>query len=241
MAVFHLNFDPLKEPIGFIKVLEWVFAIFAFATCGVYTGTSVIETACKNKTLYPTSGTLSAVFSYPFRLYTSQLKLEPPSYCNATEGGTLHGDFSSSAEFFVTIAVFAFLYSMGALVYYVGYLNVYRNSKTPPIVDFVVTLLFTFMWLISSSAWAKGLADVKINTAAATVITQMEVCKTLICTEKSAASMGKLNVSVVFGFLNLILWGGNSWFIYKETSFHAEPQPTQEIPENAPPPPEGGM
>lgn len=27
----------------------------------------------------------------------------------------------------------------------------------------------------------------------------------------------------VFGFLNLILWGGNCWFIYKETPFHKTP------------------
>lgn len=24
----------------------------------------------------------------------------------------------------------------------------------------------------------------------------------------------------IFGFLNLILWGGNCWFIYKETPLH---------------------
>lgn len=27
----------------------------------------------------------------------------------------------------------------------------------------------------------------------------------------------------IFGFLNLILWAGNCWFIYKETSFHKDP------------------
>lgn len=31
----------------------------------------------------------------------------------------------------------------------------------------------------------------------------------------------------IFGFLNLILWSGNCWFIYKETPFHKDPkQPT---------------
>lgn len=34
----------------------------------------------------------------------------------------------------------------------------------------------------------------------------------------------------IFGFLNLILWAGNCWFIFKETPFHKEPnqQPTVE-------------
>ncbi|XP_043943224.1 synaptophysin-like protein 1 [Protopterus annectens] len=203
MAPFHLSFDPLKEPIGFIKVLEWVFAIFAFATCGGYTGSTIIETACKNKTLTPTNGTLTAVFSYPFRLHKSHLKLDPSPYCNYTESGTLYGDYSSSAEFFVSIAVFAFLYSMGALVYYIGYLNSYRNSKKPPIVDFGFTVLFTFMWLVSSSAWAKGLADIKIAAAGKTIMTQVEGCKILICTEKSATSFAKLNVSAVCIILSL--------------------------------------
>lgn len=30
----------------------------------------------------------------------------------------------------------------------------------------------------------------------------------------------------VFGFLNLILWAGNCWFIFKETPFHKPSQPS---------------
>lgn len=48
----------------------------------------------------------------------------------------LVGDYSSSAEFFVTIGVFAFLYSMAALSVYVFALEKYReNNKGPLIVS----------------------------------------------------------------------------------------------------------
>lgn len=48
----------------------------------------------------------------------------------------LVGDYSSSAEFFVTVAVFAFLYSMGALATYIFLQNKYReNNKGPMLVS----------------------------------------------------------------------------------------------------------
>lgn len=59
---------------------------------------------------------------------------------SCVKGGTtkifLVGDYSSSAEFFVTVAVFAFLYSMGALATYIFLQNKYReNNKGPMMVS----------------------------------------------------------------------------------------------------------
>lgn len=52
------------------------------------------------------------------------------------ERSFLVGDYSSSAEFFVTIAVFSFLYSMAALSAYCFVLEKYReNNKGPQIVS----------------------------------------------------------------------------------------------------------
>lgn len=48
----------------------------------------------------------------------------------------LVGDYSSSAEFFVTIGVFAFLYSMAALSVYIFVFDKYKeNNKGPMIVS----------------------------------------------------------------------------------------------------------
>lgn len=59
----------------------------------------------------------------------------------------LDGDFSSAAQFFVTVGVFAFLYSLLATVVYVFYQNKYlQNNRGPFVVSEFVTppLIFYF-------------------------------------------------------------------------------------------------
>lgn len=43
--------------------------------------------------------------------------------------------------------------------------------------DFVVTVVFSFMWLVSSSAWAKALSDVKMATDPDEVQLLISACK----------------------------------------------------------------
>ncbi|XP_067411460.1 synaptophysin-like protein 1 [Emydura macquarii macquarii] len=221
MSGLQLNLGPLKEPLGFIKVLEWIFSIFAFATCGGYSGHASINVSCpdvKNKTL-------EAAFGYPFRLNTLVFQDLDSHLCNGTWQKThLVGDFSSSAQFFVTFAVLVFLYCMAALVLYVGYLHLYRGAGKLPMIDFVITVVVAFLWLVSTSAWAKALTDIKVSTGPG-IVSEMHFCQltNTSCRFDAVSSMGSLNVSVVFGFLNLILWAGNAWFAYKETNLHNPP------------------
>lgn len=67
------------------------------------------------------------------RLNTVQFSAPDPSRCGGTWTDIyLVGNFSSSAQFFVTLAALAFLYCIAALVVYIGYKHVYqRNSKFP--------------------------------------------------------------------------------------------------------------
>ncbi|XP_065277314.1 synaptophysin-like protein 1 isoform X4 [Emys orbicularis] len=87
--------------------------------------------------------------------------------------------------------------------------------------DLVITVMAAFLWLVSTSAWAKALTDIKISTGPS-IVQEIASCKLpgLTCLFASVTSMGTLNLSVVFGLLNMILWGGNAWFVYKETSLH---------------------
>jgi len=225
---FSLDLGPLKEPLGFIRVLEWVFTIFAFATTGGYSGATNLVVKCA-----PADDvTTKAVFGYPFRLSANPYQLH---HCDGTLGNTtyLQGDFSSSAEFFVCVGVFGFLYCTVTLILYLGYQNIYRQTSRGPTIDLVVTAAFAFLWLVSSSAWGKGLTDVK---RAVDPTHLAEGCASL-CVAGDYASMGRLNASVIFGFLNLILWAGNCWFIFKETSFHKDPNPPATMEEGGSPGP----
>lgn len=54
--------------------------------------------------------------------------------CNHSVPTThLMGDSASAAEFFVGIGVLCFLYSMVALLVYLGYMHVYKDSDFGPI------------------------------------------------------------------------------------------------------------
>ncbi|XP_035305652.1 synaptophysin isoform X2 [Cricetulus griseus] len=223
------QFRVVKEPLGFVKVLQWVFAIFAFATCGSYNGELRLSVECANKT--ESALNIEVEFEYPFRLH--QVYFDAPNCQGRTTKVFLVGDYSSSAEFFVTVAVFAFLYSMGALATYIFLQNKYRENNKGPMMDFLATAVFAFMWLVSSSAWAKGLSDVKMATDPETIIKEMPVCRQTgnSCKELRDPVTSGLNTSVVFGFLNLVLWVGNLWFVFKETGWAA---PFMRAPPGAP-------
>lgn len=59
--------------------------------------------------------------------------------------------------------------------------------------DLVVTAAFAFLWLVSSSAWGKGLTDIKWSTSPEHLVEQ---CKAN-CQAGDFPSMGRLNASVV--------------------------------------------
>lgn len=221
MPGFRLNLAPLKEPLAFIRVLEWFTAVFAFGSCGGYSGKNVITLNCTEGA----NQTLTAAFSYPFRLNLEVLVEANTTLCNRSVAEThLSGDAASSVEFFVGVAVLAFLYCMLALLVYLGYMHVYKDANFGPMLDFVVTASFAFLWLVCSSAWARGLQTVKDATSAAGIDATLSLCQEpdVSCSLSEMANMRSLDISVVFGFLNVIVWIGNAWFVYKETQWHSQ-------------------
>lgn len=67
------------------------------------------------------------------RLYKVPFDM-PDCAPGSTDKRTLHlmGDFSAPAEFFVTLGVFAFLYTMAALAVYLRFHSLYKENKKLP-------------------------------------------------------------------------------------------------------------
>jgi hypothetical protein len=218
--------EVLKEPRGFIKFLEIVIAIFAFATTTSHHSESQFEVHCPERA-YP----VTLQFSYPYKLddtcFDSPI-CDSTKKLNITESTTcVYGNYKSSAEFYVFVGVMAFLYALAALALYVFWDEQYQNNDNVPVVDFVITIVFAALWLISSSAWADALTKVKHYTDPADIWsdtkTNFPECQGQIanvtCSVTSLGNFASLNVSIIFGFLNMVIWAGNLWFLYKETKW----------------------
>ncbi|XP_008406983.1 synaptoporin b [Poecilia reticulata] len=196
-----------------------IFAICAFATCGGYHGYLQVKVDCSARRQNNLS--INIEFGYPFRLQQIHFKA-PLCDTSREEVVFLSGDFSAAAQFFVTVGVLAFLYSFFATIVYVYYQNKYLKNNRGPLVDFLVTVTFSLMWLLSSCCWAKSLTDIKAATNPTEVLLLIASCRETEnrCATTQEPLWSRLNTSTVFGFLNAILWSGNIWFVFKETGWY---------------------
>ncbi|KAK9528928.1 hypothetical protein VZT92_013057 [Zoarces viviparus] len=196
-----------------------IFAICAFATCGGYYGHLQVKVDCADRRQSNLS--INIDFAYPFRLQEVHFKA-PLCEGKREEVLFLDGNFSSSAQFFLTVGVFAFLYSLLATIVYVFYQNKYIRNNRGPLVDFVVTVIFSLVWLVSSCFWAKAVSDIKTATNPTQVLLLISACRAQEnkCTATQEPLWSRLNASAVFGFVNVVLWVGNIWFVFKETGWY---------------------
>ena len=114
----------------------------------------------------------------------------------------------------------------------------YRNNDLFPTVDFFTTFIWTIFWLAGSSAWAQGVTNIRSLTDFDNIRQRSGICpSSAVCPDGSGkshfkhwslvnchlfllvANYANLIVSVLFGFLNFILWLGSLWFVFKETRF----------------------
>jgi len=234
------NSEPLKEPRGFLRLIQWFIAMLAFATCCDFSVKFGFTVSCQDNSTYYFNTTAS----YPFRLDHGVPTEYPEPLCgNKTDTKkefTFPGDFSSDAQFFVFIGVIVWLYSMASLVLYVFYSNLYTDEqKSYPKVDFIVAGILAFIWLAASSAWAHGFLSLK-STAYGTswIYSEGNPCEKsndeikntniLSCDPiNPIGGFGTANASILFGFLNCFLWVSNTWFLYKETSWYRSRNPDQ--------------
>jgi len=136
----------LLEPRGFIRFLEMILAIVAFATTGGYSGQLFFSLTC------PPSSTVTynLAVKYPFRLDGPSIQFND---CNNTaQTARLNGDLSPSAQWFVFVGVTAFLYALASMIFYVIFDAQVRanHERLVTIGDLVGTILYTFFWLTAA-------------------------------------------------------------------------------------------
>ncbi|KAK2721126.1 synaptophysin-like isoform X1 [Artemia franciscana] len=208
----ELDLDILKIPRGFIRILQFVFAVFAFACLTSFSTVIEFMVKCKDngsETVHPVS------IVYPFRLdhiHTAQACKDAFTY-------DYSGDFSSDAQFFVATGVLSMLYALGSLAFYLMCDDVYTNNKIYPLIDFIVCTVLAVFWLSGSSAWANGLQGLKYTSNPDNWLPKVPYCKENECATVFHGNFASLDISVLLGFLNFFLWASNLWFVYKETAW----------------------
>jgi len=228
-----LSYEAFKEPRGFLKILQWIFAICAFATTVNFTTTSSVHLTCKDNNTVVAD--LSHIIGYPFDLDQTHNAMKFPVCKNGTSPNNagldcyLVGNAKSDAQFFVTTGVLSFLYATGLIAVFLLADKSYTENNRAPVIDFFISVIFAVFWLSGSSAWASGLSAVRVGADPLnwqTVIGGTEdvrVCDLLKtgyeCSNKITGEFGGIVISILFGFINFILWAANLWFLYKETAW----------------------
>jgi len=231
----------LKEPRGFIRCLEWLFAIVAFATCANFSTSCGYEIKCKE---WQKPIQVSHQIYYPFKLdHLNATIVKSPEDVNLkvndcfdqTKAGHQPGDFQQDAQFFVFTGVIAWLGATACLVIYVFFSQRYLDDdKKAPMIDFCFTVIVAVFWLSASAAWANGVVSLKsatddtwLFTSALSPCQKNETTGSFLqqtiesCDQNNRGSFGGANASIMLGFLNFFLWASNLWFIYKETKWFA--------------------
>jgi len=230
-----LNLEPLKEPRGFIRIIQIVMAILAFATTSSFDADAKIKIVCRNTTdNKPLDDDYKSYhFNYPFESQVSlHFKFDLPNatICNP-DGKPIEYNFEidkkASSEFYVTTGVLSFLFALAVGVVYVLLTDAYENTPIFPFIDLVATGILAFFWFMAWCVWVAQSNNVKIDfngmpNRVCYHILSLQRVKDIYyqCSNDLGVNFTKLTVSLVFGFGNIILWAGSAWFVYKETHFH---------------------
>eukprot|EP00088_Acartia_fossae_P069959 TRINITY_DN9242_c0_g1_i7.p1 TRINITY_DN9242_c0_g1~~TRINITY_DN9242_c0_g1_i7.p1 ORF type:complete len:260 (+),score=49.38 TRINITY_DN9242_c0_g1_i7:49-828(+) len=236
----ELKLEAFKEPRGFLRFLQLIFTMLAFACCADFSSKLEFKITCrapdtKNGTNY-TEQTISLQYSYPFALdHYPNVTVDMTKCPNLNEDSkyvTFPGDYSSDAKFFVFIGVVSWLFCIFTVLVY-GFINdLYLDQKNYPLYDMFAAGIISFMFLAASSAWGHALSGLKSSGNPSDWIFDSDdakVCKiqndnyinTVVekCESTFVGAYGGGNVSVLFGFLNCFLFGVNVYYLYKETRF----------------------
>lgn len=241
------RFDVLKEPLGFIKIVQFFMALLAFAIAVngasnlIFTVNCVpTSTTATGTTQQPGYTQYSSSYSYPYNLNGVNFQPIDNGGCTQSQRRPLDrnvitnesNNIVSSAQFFVFVGVMAFIYAIAFFVVYVFFRHKYNNIVYFPLFDFAFTALWALFWFCSSVAWAKAITDIQNYTDPNSIISSLPACKNWTCAANMAPTYANIIVSCILGFGNWILWSGDVWFVLKETGWYKARKQLQQQQQN---------
>lgn len=227
----QLNTEIFKVPLGFIKIIELLFAIIAFATVSGWGVSTTYRSKAQG------CATVPVAFGYPFNFPSTTAGVIPLNSCVKTSTAApdqvlVHESYKSTGEFFVFTGVMTMLYVLAATAVYLVLWNKYESDNRYPIVDLIVTCILAVFWLFGAIAWAFATGGIKSLTNEDTLLASLakldsgcQIAKDP-CAFSTTWSYGRLTIGALAGAVCALCFAFNVWFVYKETVWWRNRTPT---------------
>lgn len=215
----------IKEPRGFIRILQIFFSILAWSTTAGFSTISILTINCPDAATFP----VEYKIDYPFDL--RQTEVSAPFNCTDDTNVIAEKfpiDFSTTSMLYVLVCFLSLIYAIGITIYYCLFTAKYETDPLAPMVDLCLTLLLTIFWITITCTWALNVSDLRHYTHPHYFKDHLTVCEDIEanCQPTNPGKWSSLTVSIVCGFTCIVLWLGSTWFTFKETTLHKK-QPYQ--------------
>ncbi|CAB3405893.1 unnamed protein product [Caenorhabditis bovis] len=215
-----LRISIFKYPIGFIRIVQFVFIVIAIAA--VNSWGIEMHYSCK-------VGNLTNYLSQKVSTFSlTGLKIHDCQ--NGTRPIWENDDSASgSAGFFYFVNVSALIYVLIITFGYVILWNLYQSDKRLPLADLGLTALFFVLFIFCSSIWWAGANTIGNATSddhLKQLFSQNEWANQNATYSNRDVNNGKLAISVLADWVCVFCFAFNCWIIWKEVVPRDSSHPT---------------
>ncbi|KAF1758295.1 hypothetical protein GCK72_014753 [Caenorhabditis remanei] len=217
----HINLAAFKFPLGFIRIIQFIFIIIAIAAVNSW-GVKV-EYNCKS----PANVSMTN-FQEVYTFSLSKIKF---TGCDSQKYDMWNGEDSAggSAGFFYFVNVTALIYVIFICFVYVIFWGIYQTEKRLPLVDLGATALFFVLFFFCSSIWWAGANTIGTATSderLKEIFQRKEWVNQSATYSNRDVNNGQLAISVLANWVCVLCFAFNCWFIYKEVVPRESAHPT---------------
>ncbi|CAL2041059.1 unnamed protein product [Caenorhabditis brenneri] len=218
----QLNISAFKFPLGFIRIIEFIFIVIAIAAINSWGLT--LKSECQNE--FKNASTTNVQKFYTFSLSNVKVTAcdnQTHSFWPAEDSA------SGSAGFFYFVNVTALIYVIFVCFVYVIFWNIYQTEKRIPLVDLGATALLFILFFFCSSIWWAGANTIGSATSEERLkeLFDQESWKGLNTSfDSREVNNGKLAISVLANWVCVLCFAFNCWFIWKEVVPRDSAHPT---------------